>query len=113
MNLVTGHNIRVVYETLIQLPPMARWKLPPSIDVEFRARAIKGAYGTYEADPHVITISTLKVGHFDTLFKTVAHEMVHLKRYIDNDPEWTQHDARFTELGNQICAVMGFDPKEF
>ena len=74
---------------------------------------MKACYGTYEADPHVITISTLKVGHFDTLFKTVAHEMVHLKRYIDNDPNWTQHDARFTELGNQICAVMGFDPKEF
>jgi predicted SprT family Zn-dependent metalloprotease len=55
----------------------------------------------------------LKVGHLDTLVKTVAHEMVHLKRFLDQDPEWTQHDERFLELGNQISAVMGFDPKEF
>ena len=74
MKLVTAHIIRVVYETLIQLPPMDRWRLPPSKDVEFKARALKGVYGLYEADPHVITISTLKVGHLDTLVKTVAHD---------------------------------------
>jgi predicted SprT family Zn-dependent metalloprotease len=113
MKLVTGNNIRVVYETLIQLPPMDRWRLPPSKDVEFKARALKGVYGLYEADPHVITISSLKVGYLDTLVKTVAHEMVHLKRFLDQDPDWTQHDERFLELGNQISAVMGFDPKEF
>lgn len=109
---VTEKNCAIIYEMLAQLPPFARWKMPPSIEVEFEVYNDPLCYGEFEP-PNIIRISKRKVGHFETLVKTMAHEMLHQKLYVMKDPKWDAHDGKFEEYGVRIANLMGFDPKEF
>jgi hypothetical protein len=99
------------YEFLSSLPPIKAWKLPPSVEVEFRVRAWAKFYGEYD-ERGIITISSAKHGHLDTLLRTMSHEMIHQKLHLSNYPNWDQHDERFLELSHVVATEMGFDPKE-
>jgi hypothetical protein len=110
---LSSESCRVLYEALIQMPPMKAWKMPPSDMVQFQVIRDPKCYGEYEGGPHIIRLSSVKIGHLDTAIKTMAHEMVHLKRFADKDKNWDRHDARFKELADQICKEFGFDAKEF
>ena len=109
---ISKETMRYIYELLIQLQPMARWNLPPSEEVEFVPINDKTCYGEFEV-PNVIKLSRAKIGHLDTAIKTMAHELVHYKRYLAKDEAWDKHDERFSEMAHKVSLVMGFDPKEF
>lgn len=98
---------------LAGISPIRAWRLPPSHKVDIRVRPLKDCYGTYEPDPHTIVISSEKNGHLDTLIRTMAHEMVHLKLYLKGDTQWNLHEPSFIELADQVTSALGFDPKEF
>jgi len=99
------------YEFLSSLPPIKAWKLPPSIEVEFRVRAWDKFFGEYD-ERGIITISSSKHGHLDTLLRTMAHEMIHQKLHLSGYPKWELHDERFLELAHAVATELGFDPKE-
>ena len=109
---ITAKQSQVMYEMLIQMPPFARLKMPASEDVTFQVNNDPSCYGEYEPE-HIIRISKAKVGHLDTLIKTMAHEMVHLYLYSSGNKSWDKHDGKFAYYANRISTTMGFDPKEF
>lgn len=113
MKLVTAANCREIYDMLAGIPPIRGWRLPPSDAIEIKVRAMKDCFALYEPEPHTITLSTLKNGHLDTLVRSIAHEMVHMKLYIKGDAHWHGHEHSFTELADSVCDLLGFDPKEF
>jgi len=108
---ITEDNIRVIYECLLQLQPFKEWDLPPSKDIDFEVNNDKEVMGTYTPDPHCICISKARHSHFDTVCRTMAHEMCHLKMYLDGD-EYELHDRKFDTLVKSIAKHFGFDEKE-
>ena len=108
---VTPTTIRASYELLAQLPPFNRWKKPPIKNIAFVAFRATDCYGEYEPS-HIIRVSSTKVGHLDTLLRTVAHEMLHMVRACRGDPHWDQHDEVFAEMAARVAKNTGFDPKE-
>ena len=109
---ITPSTCQAVYEMLAQLHPFKRCKLPPSCVITFEVYNDPGCYGEYEPE-HVIRISRAKVGHLDTLIKTMAHEMVHCLLWCRKEKTWDQHNEKFEYYANKISSTMGFDPKEF
>ena len=110
---LSSDSCRVLYESLMQLPPIKSWRLPPSDQIMFQVIRDPKCYGEFESTPHIIRLSSCKIGHLDTAIKTMAHEMVHLKLFIDKYRHWDKHDARFKALSDPMCKEFGFDIKEF
>ena len=110
---LTTDACRVMYECLIQLPPIKGWRLPPSQYVNFGIVRDSTMYGDYSPDPHTIRLSSKKIAHLDTAMKTMAHEMVHLKLYKAKSPVWDKHGPEFEELAHAVANTMGWDHLEF
>lgn len=108
---ITRASCVAAYEFLCSIAPIKSWKLPPSQDIEFRVRAWSKFYGEYD-ERGIITISSAKHGHLDTLLRTMAHEMIHQKLHLSGYPDWEQHDQAFLDLAHAVGSELGFDPKE-
>jgi len=111
MRLVTANTCKAVYEMLYQVPPFCKWNLPPSDDIEFVVMHDPSCYGMYEPE-HIITISSAKHGHLDTIIRTMAHEMIHLYQFTRNRGGWNIHGAVFNRYAHKVSESLGFDPKE-
>jgi ribosomal protein S16 len=111
---LTPHHVEAVYDCLRQFPPFKRWKLPAAEEVHFSVTRAKDRVGSYcpLGEGHHITASSEKIGHYDTLARLVAHEMVHMKLQIDGFPNWNLHGAAFTRYAASVARYHGFDPKE-
>jgi hypothetical protein len=107
-------HLEAIYDCLRAFPPFKRWRLPPGEEVHFAVTRAKDHVGSYcaGADGHVITASSEKVGHTDTLMRLVAHEMIHLYQEISGSANSAQHNAEFQRLAAQVAKYHGFDPKE-
>jgi len=73
--------------------------------------------GTYmydegEKHEHTITISAARCGFYETVVKTVAHEMIHASRSGTITDAWLKHDATFRRRAHLIGKELGFDPLE-
>lgn len=108
---ITEDSIRIIYECLIQLHPFNTWKLPPSRKIDFEVVNDKELMGSYTPDPHCICISKARHSHYDTVCRTMAHEIVHLKMYLDGF-QYELHDKNFDKLKKQIADEFGYDFKE-
>lgn len=106
---ITAAQIRAAYEALRACPPFDQWGLPPAEAVRFRAIPDIGTLGY--CDEGCISISKSRISHFDRLAVVVAHEMVHLVQDIHDQP--VGHGRGFQTLAREVCAELGFDPKEF
>ena len=107
----TPKSLEAMYLMLCQLKPFNRWDLPSTAEIKFLVTDEEDAYGTYEFDEeHIITISKAKCSHFETIIKTLAHEVIHMKRMKFED--WDKHNAAFKRYSKQISAEFGFDPLE-
>lgn len=100
-----------MYECLRQLPPFTEWKLPESDAVKFRTPAITD-YGEFRY-PNIITVSSMKHGHFDRLMETLAHEMVHYAQALKGTDNKAQHNADFKRRAKRVCSFFGWDYKGF
>jgi hypothetical protein len=94
------------------MKPFKFWDLPNTAEINFIVNDEEDAYGSYvfDDDVHIITISRAKCSHFETILKTLAHEMIHMKRY--RTKSWDQHDAVFRRYAKSIADEFGFDPLE-
>ena len=96
------------------LKPFSGWSLPTIDDVKFVVSSDTDCLGTYvfddELEKHIITISKEKNGHLETVIKTMAHEMIHMKRYKSS--HWDKHDQVFRQYATKVAIELGFDPQE-
>lgn len=118
MTFITENNIANLYSALIEFPVFDEYKLPPASKVDFvvlHDDTICGQYEPPEAgEPHVITISTAKCGHLDTVIKTICHEIIHMICYLESPKteKYTSHKGLFLKLQKRVAKELGFDPKE-
>lgn len=110
----TSTTLRSIYLMLCDLRPFCNWSLPIAEEIIFVASNDTDAMGTYIYDDtkekHVLTVSKAKNGHLETVIKTMAHEMIHMKR--GNTSKWDKHDAVFRRYAHQISKELGFDAQE-
>jgi len=104
--------LEAMYLMLCQMKPFKSWNLPNTACINFVVTEEQDSYGTYvfDDDIHIITISKAKCCFFETILKTLAHELIHLKRY--KTKKWDQHDAVFRRYAKQVADEFGFDPLE-
>ncbi len=113
MTFITENNIANLYSALIEFPVFDEYKLPPASKVDFvvvRDDTICGQYEPPEAgEPHVITISTAKCGHLDTVLKTLAHEIIHMICYLESPKtdKYTSHKGLFLKLQKRVANTLG------
>lgn len=118
MTFITENNIANLYSVLIEFPVFDEYKLPPASKVDFvvvHDDTICGEYQPPEAgDPHIITISTAKCGHLDTVIKTLCHEIIHMICYLESPKteKYVSHKGLFLKLQKRIANHLGYDPKE-
>lgn len=118
MTFITENNIANLYSALIEFPVFDEYKLPPASKVDFivvHDDTICGEYQPPEAgEPHVITISTAKCGHLDTVIKTLCHEIIHMICYLESPKteKYVSHKGLFLKLQKRIANNLGYDPKE-
>lgn len=104
--------IESLYNIFVVAHPFNQYKFPRSSKVEFAVYDDPEIYGSYSPEPHLITISTAKCSHLDTVCKTVLHEMCHMALYVYSpDTElYLKHTAQFKRLQSQVAKLYGFDP---
>jgi hypothetical protein len=111
MKLITVETCKAVYRMLSDLPPFNKYTLPRPSEIEFLVVDDPSMYGQYIPEPHIITVSTAKMSHLQTLEKTMAHEMVHLILYLQGK-RYELHNKNFYKLTYQIAAIYGWEPKD-
>ena len=109
--------LRNIYTTLVICDPFVSWKLPLPQEIKFIVDLDESAMGTYLFDDggeyeHIITISSARCGHLDTVIRTMAHEMIHMSRSNTVTDAWTKHDSTFRRRAHKIATELGFDPLE-
>ena len=117
--LLTPQRVAAIYDCLRQFHPFDKWKLPPSDEVEFSVTGRKDVAGVFDRmyrqplKGHKITISYLKHNHFDSIVRTVAHEMVHQAQEIAGMATTSQHNEDFLQRAKKVCSSMGWDAGQF
>lgn len=116
---LTAGTLSAAYEYLRSTPPFSKWKLPPSQVVKFSVGNFKRDYGSYTWDgkQHTIALSSNAIGQTSTLFRYLAHEMIHLDLEEKGEESRTggkdTHNAAFRKRAVQVCKYHGFDLKAF
>ena len=108
----TSKTLEAMYIMLCQIKPFNHWEMPNTACIKFNVTSEEDAYGTYifDDDMHLITISKAKCSHFETILKTLAHELIHCKRYKSRN--WDKHDKIFRNYAAQIADEFGWDHLE-
>jgi ABC-type oligopeptide transport system ATPase subunit len=111
---LTAGKLQAIYVMLTNLRPFDAWTMPHTDEIIFQVTSELDAMGTYVFDDlqekHVLTISKAKNAHLDTVIRTMAHEMIHMKR--GKTRGWNKHDRVFRNHARRIALELGFDPLE-
>ena len=106
-----------VYESLRLCAPLARWKLPPGEDIKFIVSRHTDREGQYTrrvgTSEHFISVSEVRIAHFDSLAIVMAHEMIHLAQAVLKLETRGEHNADFRRRAALVCKTLGFDPHIF
>lgn len=106
-----------MYELLQTIPPINKWNLPASEDVEFRVETkplnqdrVMGYYQHCKACPqkHIIVASKRFVKTINGLTSVMAHEMIHMFHQTTH-MQGAHHGRAFTAHANQLEQVLGID----
>lgn len=108
----SSQSLEAMYLMLCQMKPFKTWDLPNTAEIKFLVTKEEDALGSYiyDDDIHTITISKAKCNHFETILKTLAHELIHMKRY--KTQHWDKHDAVFRRYAKSIADEFGWDHLE-
>jgi hypothetical protein len=95
--------------------PLRNWNLPPPELIQFKVTRESDAMATYRDQedlekPHIITISRLKNEHFDTIQRSLAHEIVHMSFWKTG--AWDKHGTAFRTRTRQVAREFGWDSLE-
>ena len=98
---------------LTQCPPFDKWEMPHEFRIKISVSRSNRACGSYDNDPHRITISKEQCKNLCDVLETMAHEMVHLKLEIDGDPGHSEHGGKFYETMDTVCDIFGWKKERF
>ena len=113
VTLLTDDNLKLLYKLFVKFPPFDKLDMPHACQIKFKVTRRKDIMGEFAPDENTIYISSAKNGHFDTICKTLLHEMAHLAVYEQGDEAYDSHDnKRFKTIIRHIASLYGFDPKE-
>lgn len=116
---LTTEMLAGAYEYLKSTPPFNKWSLPEADEIEFKVSRRTTEFGRYQlvGGKHVISLSSVSIGHTSTLISIMAHETIHLhleeSKMESRSGNLNTHNAAFRILAAQVCKVHGFDPKSF
>ena len=114
---LTAPILRNLYTALVCCEPFTKWNMPLPEAIDFVVDFDESTMGTYRYDDgekyeHLITISSARCGHLDTVIRTMAHEMIHMSRSGTVSDAWLKHDQTFRRRAHRISSELGFDPLE-
>ena len=114
---ITPKILESIYLTLAKCDPFLKWDLPPSELCRFYIVDDHSVMATYEYDeslsrPHIFAISKARCGHYDTVVRSMAHEMIHASRWNTSTAAWQKHDKTFKHRALLVSQSLGFDPLE-
>jgi len=107
--------VPVVYETyafLRRMPPFNSWDLPPPSKIIFEVNNDPAICGEFDVEPLTMRISTHHQETFTNMFRTVAHEMVHLHLYLIGKTHYDKHDKTFRKIMFDFNDLYGYDRRE-
>ena len=112
MELIDEYTVKETYKYLRSMPPMLDWNLPPAHKIIFVVDDDPELMGSMDVEPITIHLSTYHQETFNNLVRTLAHEMVHLKLYLDGKTNYDKHDMTFRKYMSKFNSVMGYDKRE-
>jgi sortase (surface protein transpeptidase) len=112
MELIDEYTVKETYKYLRSMPPMMDWNLPPAHKIIFQVDDDPEVMGSMNVEPIKIHLSTYHQETFNNLVRTLAHEMVHLKLYLDGKSNYDHHDKTFRKYMSKFNEVMGYDRRE-
>ena len=112
---LTPHMLAAAYEYLRSTPPFRGWKLPHADEVKFTVNRHPSDLGACQGGPTcTIEISSVTVGHTDTMLRTMAHEMIHLRQFLHGEETRnSMHNRDFRRKSGQVCRYHGWDVRVF
>lgn len=111
--LLTAENLKLLYKTFIRLPPFSDLPMPEASEIKFKVIRDDELLGLFEPEPLMLMVSGSRCSHFDTICKTLLHEMAHMHCYLEDQENYEQHNNRlFKKIIKQTALTYGFDPKE-
>lgn len=111
-SLATVEHFKSMYALFCKLPPFDKYQLPYPSQIEWVIVHDTELYGQYSPEPHIITISLARQSHFDTIARTILHEMTHMLFYLQGKSHYDKHDKSFYKFTAKIAKTYGYDPKE-
>jgi hypothetical protein len=78
MTLLTDENLKLLYKTFCRMEPFNKLKMPYTHEIKLKVTRRKDIMGEFAPDENTIYISSARNAHFDTICKTLLHEMAHL-----------------------------------
>ena len=112
---LTPKILESLYLCMACCTPMKKWDLPAPELIQFKVTREVDAMATYRYDdelekPHIITISRLKNEHFDTIQRSLAHEIVHMSFWKTG--AWDKHGKAFRNRTKAVAREYGWDSLE-
>ena len=93
--------------------PFDKLDMPHAHQIQLKVTRRKDIMGEFAPEENTIYISSARNSHFDTICKTLLHEMAHLYCYKVKEQEYHDHEnKRFKAIIRHIASLYGFDPKE-
>jgi hypothetical protein len=112
MKISKAEQIKAMYALFCKLPPFDKIQMPLPSQIKWVVSDREDILGEYQPEPHIITISLARQSHFESISKTILHEMVHMYLYIAGKSNYDKHDKTFKSWTAKIAAIYGFDPLE-
>jgi hypothetical protein len=107
--LILEEHIKATYIYLRSIAPFNTWDLPPASKVLFELLDDYEFMGEFDVEPLVIRLSPLRQCTLENLLKTTAHELVHMKLYLEGKTHYDKHDMTFRKYMSQINELYGWD----
>lgn len=112
---LTSFILENLYLCMASCHPMRNWDLPAPELISFKVTRESDAMATYRFQedlekPHIITISRLRNEHFDTVQRSLAHEICHMSFWKTNN--WDKHGIAFRNRTRQVAREFGWDSLE-
>lgn len=104
-----------LYMCMASCHPMRNWDLPAPELIQFKVTREVDAMATYRYDesldkPHIITISRLKNEFFETIQRSLAHEICHMSFWKTG--AWDKHGKAFRTRTRAVAREYGWDSLE-
>mgnify|MGYP001599110737 CR=1 FL=1 len=111
---LTPSVLKASYEYLKACPPFSRWGLPDGDSIEWHVinkKDIDGFCTEFKKGAYRIEINANKIKATETLMATMAHEMVHIRLFMQEVK--ALHGYEFKRLAKMVCKEHGFREELF